>query len=57
MYQKWPRRPSFEREVPWSCKLHIPQYRGKKWEWEGRGVVGVMGNFWNITGNVNEENT
>jgi hypothetical protein len=32
--------------------------RAKKWEWVGRGVGGkVMGDFWDSTGNVNEENT
>jgi hypothetical protein len=28
--------------------------RAKKWEWVGGGVVG---DFWNSTGNVNEINT
>jgi hypothetical protein len=32
--------------------------RAKKWEWVGRGVWGGgMGDFWDIIGNVNEENT
>jgi hypothetical protein len=33
--------------------------RAKKWEWVGRGVVGVegMGDFWDSIGNLNEENT
>jgi hypothetical protein len=32
--------------------------RAKKWEWVGRGVGGDgMGDFWDSTGNVNEENT
>jgi hypothetical protein len=31
--------------------------RAKKWEWVGRGVGGVMGDFWDSIGNVNEENT
>jgi hypothetical protein len=32
--------------------------RAKKWEWVGRGVGGEgMGDFWDSTGNVNEENT
>jgi hypothetical protein len=30
--------------------------RAMKWEWVGRGV-GVMGDFWDSIGNVNEENT
>jgi hypothetical protein len=30
----------------------------KKWEWVGKGVGGEgMGNLWDSTGNVNEENT
>jgi hypothetical protein len=39
----------------------MPQYRGtpgpKKWEWVGREVGGVMGDFWDTIGNVIEENT
>jgi hypothetical protein len=32
--------------------------RAKKWEWVGRGMeVEGMGDFWDSTGNVNEENT
>jgi hypothetical protein len=32
--------------------------RAKKWEWVGRGVGWEgMGDFWDSTGNVNEENT
>ena len=32
--------------------------RAKKWEWVHRGVRGEgMGDFWDNTGNVNEENT
>jgi hypothetical protein len=38
----------------------MPQYRGtpgpKKWEWVGREVGGGMGDFWDIIGNVIEEN-
>jgi hypothetical protein len=50
-----------EREAHWSGKLYMPQYRGmpgpKKWEWVGRGVVGEgVGDFWDSTGNVIEEN-
>jgi hypothetical protein len=39
--------PSVEREVLWSCKLYMTQYRGmpgpKKWEWVGRawGTFGI----------------
>jgi hypothetical protein len=32
--------------------------RAKKWEWVGREVEGEgIGDFWDIIGNVNEENT
>jgi hypothetical protein len=32
--------------------------RAKMWEWVGRGVgKGGMGDFWDSSGNVNEENT
>ena len=33
--------------------------RAKKWEWVGRGGYGGegIGDFWDSTGNVNEENT
>jgi len=32
--------------------------RAKKWEWVGSGVGEEgMGDFWDSTGNVNEENT
>ena len=32
--------------------------RAKKWDWVCRGLVGEgMGDFWDSTGNVNEENT
>jgi hypothetical protein len=31
--------------------------RAKKWEWVGRKVGGGMGDFWDIIGNVNKENT
>jgi hypothetical protein len=51
-----------DREVHWSCKLYIPQYRGTPEPRSGsgccRGVVGEdMGDFWDSTRNVNEENT
>jgi hypothetical protein len=26
--KRWPSRPSLEREAHWTCKLHMPQYRG-----------------------------
>ena len=31
--------------------------RAKKWEWVDRGWGEGMGDFWDSTGNVNEENT
>jgi hypothetical protein len=31
--------------------------RAKKWEWEGGWVGEGMGDFWDSTKNVNEENT
>jgi hypothetical protein len=32
--------------------------RAKKWEWMGKGMgEECMGDFWDSTGNVNEENT
>jgi hypothetical protein len=31
--------------------------RAKNWEWVVRGVLEVMGFFWDSIGNVNEENT
>jgi hypothetical protein len=38
--------------------LSIGNARAKKWEWVGRGVGWEgMGDFWDSTGNVNEENT
>jgi hypothetical protein len=30
--------------------------RAKKWEWEGRGVGGHVGDFWDSIGNVTEIN-
>jgi hypothetical protein len=62
MYQKWPIRPSVEREVHWSCKLYLPQYRGTPGPRSGSGWVGEwvgerVGAFWDSIGNVNEINT
>jgi hypothetical protein len=50
------------REAPWSCKLYMPQYRGKPGPRSGSGWVGewggrVWGTFGDSIGNVNEENT
>jgi hypothetical protein len=45
------------------CLLHplfcTGEVQAKKWEWVGRGVGGGegMGDLWDSTGNVNEENT
>jgi hypothetical protein len=56
-------RPSGEREAHWSCKLYMPKYRGTPGPRSGSGWVGEqggvegMGDFWDSTGNVNEENT
>jgi hypothetical protein len=51
-----------EREAHWSCKLHMPQYRGMLRPRDGSGWVGKLGgegtgDFWDSIGNVNEENT
>jgi hypothetical protein len=52
-----------EREAHWSCKLYMPQYRGTPGPRSGSGWVGEwgggggMGDFWDSTENVNEENT
>jgi hypothetical protein len=35
--------PSLGREVPWSCKLHMPQYRGMLGTRSGSGWVGEWG--------------
>jgi hypothetical protein len=61
MYQKWPSRPSLEREAHWTSKLKCPstgECQGqKKWEWVGRVAgVGGLGDFWDSIGNVIEEN-
>jgi hypothetical protein len=59
--KRWPSRPSLEREAHWNCKLYMPQYRGMPGTKRGSGWVGEwkvgMGEFWDSTGNVNEENT
>ena len=36
--RRWPSQPSLGREAPRSCKLYMPQYRAKKWEWVGGGA-------------------
>ena len=43
MYQKWPNRPSLQREAHWTCKLYMPQYRGTPGPKSGSGWVGVWG--------------
>jgi hypothetical protein len=60
--EKWPSRPSVEREAHWWCKLYLPQYRGMSGPRSGSGCVGGgggegMGDFWDSIGNVNEKNT
>jgi hypothetical protein len=50
-----------EREVHWTYKLYMPQYRGTPGPKSGSGWVGELrggyGDFWDSIGNVNEENT
>jgi hypothetical protein len=41
--RRWPSRPSLEREAHWSCKLYMPQYRGKPGPRSGSGWVGEWG--------------
>jgi hypothetical protein len=41
--RRWPSRPSLEREVPRSCKLYMPQYRGMPGPRSGSGWVGESG--------------
>jgi hypothetical protein len=58
----WPSWPLVEREAHWSCKLYMPRYRGTPGPRSGSGWVAEwvgesMGDFWDSTGNVNEENT
>ena len=56
--RRWPSQPSLVREAPRSCKLYMPQYRGTPGQRSGSGWVGQwLGDFWDSTGNVNEENT
>jgi hypothetical protein len=60
--RRWPSWPSLGREAPWSSKLYMPQYRGTPGPRSGSGWVGELGgegmwDFWDSTGNVNEENT
>jgi hypothetical protein len=53
-----PSRPSVEREAHWSCKLYMPQYRGRPGPRGGSGRVGErVGDFWDSIGNANEINT
>jgi hypothetical protein len=60
--RRWTGQPSLVREVPWSCKLYMPQYRGMPGPRSGSGWVGeqdmgeVIGNFQDRIWNVNEEN-
>jgi hypothetical protein len=59
---RWPSRPSLEREAHWTHKLYMPQYRGTLGPKRGSGWVGEwgwvgMGDFWYSIGNVNELNT
>jgi hypothetical protein len=50
--RRWPSRPSLGREVPWSCKLYMLQYRGTPGPRSGNGWVGEqgegegIGDFW-----------
>jgi hypothetical protein len=59
--ERWPSKPSLEREAHWTCKLYMPQYRGMHGPKSGNGWVGEwgegMGDFWDSIGNVIEENT
>jgi hypothetical protein len=41
--RRWPSPPSLGREVPWSFKLYIPQYRGTPGPRIGSGWVGKWG--------------
>ena len=60
--RRWHSRPSVEREVHWSCKHYMPQYRGTPGPRSGSGWVGEWvgereEDFWDSIGNVNEINT
>jgi hypothetical protein len=61
--ERWPSRPSLEREAHWTCKLYMPQYRGSPGPKRGSGGGveewggWVWGTFGIALGNVNEENT
>jgi hypothetical protein len=56
--RRWPSHPSVEREVHWSCKLYMPQYRWTPGPRSGSGWVGeYVGDFWDSIENVNEINT
>jgi hypothetical protein len=41
--RRWPSRPSLGREVPWSWKLYMPQYRRTTGPRSGSGWVGEQG--------------
>jgi hypothetical protein len=41
--RRWPNWPSLGREAPWSCKLYMPQYRGKIGPRSGSEWVGEQG--------------
>jgi hypothetical protein len=58
---RWPSRPSLERDAHWTGKLYMPQYRGTPGPKNGKGWVGewggeCVGDFWDSIGNVIEEN-
>jgi hypothetical protein len=59
---RWPSRPSLEREAHWTRRLCVPRYRGTPGPKGGSGWVGEWGwvgkgDFWYNIGNVNELNT
>jgi hypothetical protein len=57
--RRWPSLPSVEKEAHCWCKLYMPLGTpGPRSEsgWVGGWGEG-MGDFWDSTGNVNEENT
>jgi hypothetical protein len=52
--------PSLERDVHWTGKLYMPQFRGTPGPKNGNrwvGEWGGVGDFWDSIGNVIEENT